>query len=155
MDKMIERLFEKFESIYGEKFRRMWENTDPEMMNATWATALGSFERKHIVQAIGYLEQDNPYPPTLPEFTVLCKRAKGSQQPMYQPAPKLPAPDFSDATEAAKQRCLAMLESLTFNNRPSYDWAHRLKARERSGEKLAQSQKSMLAQFERESGITL
>lgn len=75
-DSWIERLFQKFEDWYGAKWAAQYGDFPRERVKATWAEELGGFATQGdaIAQAIN-AQKNSPFPPTLPEFLVLCREA--------------------------------------------------------------------------------
>lgn len=89
-DSWVKSLLDRMSAMYGEKFVRQWEKTDPNAMRDMWADALGHFHGEQIKWALLYLVQNNPFPPTLPEFAMLCRQAPRPEVPAL-PAPVVPA----------------------------------------------------------------
>lgn len=84
----INRLFSHFEALYGSKFANLWQGTDIANVKRMWAEKLAGFEDKPkaIKFALDALD-DHPYPPTLPEFLILCRTAAkriGNDKPMLE-----------------------------------------------------------------------
>ena len=75
-DSWIEKLFQKFEDWYGAKWAAQYGDFPRERVKATWAEELGGFASQGdaIAQAIN-AQKNSPFPPTLPEFLVLCREA--------------------------------------------------------------------------------
>lgn len=95
-DSWVKSLLDRMAAMYGEKFVRQWEKTDPDAMRDMWADSLGRYDGEQIKWALLHLVANNPFPPTLPEFVMLCKQAPRPE------VPALPAPVV--APEVAKQR---------------------------------------------------
>ena len=67
----IELLFERFEKLYGTRFTDMW-STDPAGVKRAWADALAGYSVGEV--KAGLLAcRTKPWPPTLPEFLLLCR----------------------------------------------------------------------------------
>lgn len=117
-DSWVKLLLDRMSAMYGEKFVRQWEKTDPDVMRNLWAESLGCFAGEQIKWALLHLAANNPYPPTLPEFVILCKQA-----PRPQP-PALPAPsiDYDEVApyiaEAAKQVAAPREDMLGWATKP-------------------------------------
>ena len=84
----INRLFSHFEALYGSKFANLWQGTDIANVKRMWAEKLGGFEDKPqaIKGALDALDE-HPFPPTLPEFIILCRTAArriGTDKPMLE-----------------------------------------------------------------------
>lgn len=95
-DAWVKSLLDRMAAMYGEKFVRQWEKTDPDAMRDMWAASLGCYDGEQIKWALLHLVSNNPFPPTLPEFVLLCKQAPRPE------APALPAPVVPP--EVAKER---------------------------------------------------
>ena len=84
----IERLFSRLAALYGAAFGRQWEGTNIADVKTVWAEKLGGFEDKPqaIKGALDALDE-HPYPPTLPEFIILCRTAArriGTDKPLLE-----------------------------------------------------------------------
>ena len=78
-EEWIERLFARFEAMYGAKFADAWKGCDLRNVKIVWAETLGSLSRDELSAGIaGCMTRE--WPPTLPEFVKLCR----------QPAPSAP-----------------------------------------------------------------
>jgi hypothetical protein len=70
----IENLFAKFAAIYGVKFADQWAGINHDAVKATWEQGLADLRRDEIVAGIQRLILcGKPFPPTLPEFYVMCR----------------------------------------------------------------------------------
>ena len=73
-DGAIDRLFHRFEAMYGAKVGEAWKGCDLRNVKAVWAETLGLFSRDQLSAGIsGCMGRD--WPPTLPEFVKLCRQA--------------------------------------------------------------------------------
>lgn len=88
-DLWVKSLLDRMAAMYGEKFVRQWEKTNPDAMRDMWAESLGHFHGEQIKWALLHLVQNNPFPPTLPEFAMLCRQAPRPEVPAL-PAPVVP-----------------------------------------------------------------
>lgn len=71
----INRLFSRFEAMYGAKVADAWKGCDLQNVKAVWAETLGCFSRDELAAGIsGCMSRD--WPPTLPEFVKLCRQAQ-------------------------------------------------------------------------------
>lgn len=84
----IERLFSRLASLYGAAFGRQWEGTNLVDVKAVWAEKLGGFNAHQIGEALKLCD-DRQYPPNLPEFLGLCRRAIQLERPKMIEAPVL------------------------------------------------------------------
>lgn len=98
----VESLFGKLAAMYGDAFARKWDGVAKPELIAMWAEALGPYadEGEHrgqrIKWALMHLRDNNPFPPSLPEFVALVKQAPRPQ------AKALPAPKLSPEDAAPK-----------------------------------------------------
>lgn len=68
----VEALFSELAAIYGARFADMWRNTDVVHVKAVWAGALAGLKVGEVrLGLIGCRKK--PWPPTLPEFLLLCR----------------------------------------------------------------------------------
>lgn len=71
-DSAIDRLFARFEAMYGAKVGEAWKGCDLRNVKAVWSETLGAMNREELAAGIaGCMGRD--WPPTLPEFVKLCK----------------------------------------------------------------------------------
>ena len=68
----VERLFTKMVSFYGARFADAWRGVDVAQVKADWAEELADYGVDEIRRSIARL-RDRPFPPTLPEFLLLCR----------------------------------------------------------------------------------
>lgn len=75
-DAWIGKIFDTMSVMYGSRFAAMWADSDAEKVRAMWAEKLGGFRKapEAIRYALDALD-DHPWPPTLPEFLALCRKA--------------------------------------------------------------------------------
>ncbi len=72
-DEWIERLFSRFEAMYGARFADAWKGCDIANVKSFWAETLGSLSRAEISAGVaGCMARE--WPPTLPEFVKLCRQ---------------------------------------------------------------------------------
>lgn len=104
----IEKLFSEFALIYGTKFTALWQGIDAQEIKRKWADSLGCFTGDQLKGALIALEEKHAFPPTLPEFKMLCKAQR--IEPCHQPfIPKLTTKD----PEKGKQAFARIREILT------------------------------------------
>lgn len=122
----VESLFGKLAALYGDSFLRKWEHVPKGDLLQTWAEGLGPYaddgehRGQRIKWALAQLRDNNPFPPSLPEFIALVRQAP---RPEVQalPAPKV-APDV------AHQRADEMAQAakrIASKPRDCLDWAKR------------------------------
>ncbi len=94
----IEKIFSEMLASYGSKFNDLWRGSNLADVKAMWARKLAGFEDKPkaIRAALDALDE-RPFPPTLPEFLLLCRDAA------RRFGPTLPALDFKPDPERQAQ----------------------------------------------------
>lgn len=70
--KWIARLMAKMQAMYGAKFTQQWQGIDPDILQNEWAEQLSGFTGDELAAGLAACRQ-RPFPPTLPEFMVLCR----------------------------------------------------------------------------------
>jgi hypothetical protein len=90
----VDRIFSHLSAMYGSKFAQMWQGTNLPDVKAMWAEKLGGFGDKPeaIKQALSSFDEE-PWPPTLPDFIQACRIAAKRIQPELA---ALPAPMTAD-----------------------------------------------------------
>lgn len=76
-EEWIDRLFTRLASMYGQKFTKMWDGIPRQDQVNTWAEMLADMDKYDLANGLKNCI-DTPYPPTLPEFRLLCV-------PRYEP----------------------------------------------------------------------
>ncbi len=72
-EEWIERLFARFEAMYGARFADAWKGCDLRNVKFVWAETLGSLSRDELSAGVaGCMTRE--WPPTLPEFVTLCRQ---------------------------------------------------------------------------------
>lgn len=86
-DAWVDSLFDRLEAAYGNKWLNMWGNTNLANVKSLWAEKLAGFadNPKALGYALSCLDE-HPFPPTLPEFLSLCRKAPKPEQAAL-PAP--------------------------------------------------------------------
>lgn len=103
---VIDKLFLRLESAYGSRWMNMWGNASLADVKSLWAEKLGGFHDN--LSAIGYALDaldEHPFPPTLPEFLALCRKAPRPERvALPAPAPNLEkVAEFAGNAKAATQ----------------------------------------------------
>lgn len=84
---LVERIFLRLTGYYGARFADLWRGCDIETVKATWADALDGYGVEEMRRGLDAC-LTRAFPPTLPEFLLLCR----------------PAPDYEGSfSEAAIQ----------------------------------------------------
>ena len=139
----VRKLFGELQGNYGTRFLDMWRSgqtdtngDDVGLQNAMalWAEKLAGFrERPDAIRRV--LDTLPKHPPTLPEFVELCRTSCPKQEMKALPAPDVP-PSVIEARQAEAQAIAAKVAA----NVPSKAWAHKLRSRYLSGERLMMAQ---------------
>ena len=119
-DRWIDSLFERLESAYGSKWLNMWGNSNLVNVKSLWAEKLAGFSDnpKAIAYALDCLDE-HPFPPTLPEFLALCRKAP---KPESKALPA-PAANPEKAAEFASN-----VKAVTKSTRDDLGWVRRPKS---------------------------
>lgn len=139
----IERLFSKFESIYGAQFRAMWNGVPVDEMKATWRQGLGAANvtddgLRRGVAALFHTRK----PPNLPEFIELCALNAAHRQNTLALSDDRRTPPDEARAQLAKIRDLAQ-GLLREHGAPAgggIRWAYRLLQRAADGEHITPHQ---------------
>lgn len=70
--KWIAHLMMKMQAMYGAKFTQQWQGIDPGILQNEWAEQLAGFTGDELAAGLAAC-RERPFPPTLPEFMVLCR----------------------------------------------------------------------------------
>ena len=142
----MRKLFGELQGNYGTRFLDMWRSgqtdtngDDVGLQNAMalWAEKLAGFrDRPDAIRRV--LDTLPPHPPTLPEFVALIRQS--CPKPEHK---ALPAPDVPPAVIAARQAEAEAIAAKVAANVPSKAWAHKLRSRYLSGERLMMAQVSL------------
>jgi len=68
----VERLISRMQALYGAKFAAQWEGVDLIALKQAWAEELAGYSGEEIARGLSAC-RERPFPPTLPEFMVLCR----------------------------------------------------------------------------------
>jgi len=128
----IDRLFARLEGLYGAKFLDMWRESDLRNVKATWAEKLAGFaDKPEALKAAIDACDEKHWPPTLPEFLVLCRGAASRNNSLAA----LPAPVI--APDEIEKRVAEISKAVKKPKDNDYlAWAKILKNRYLSGECL-------------------
>ena len=137
-DAWVERIWATMRGFYGASFDRQWEcpaGLDPLRhvgdLKAIWGRELRGFQQNPKAIAYG-LDNLPEFPPNLPQFLAICKRA-----PVFAPK-ELPWPKPDPAVVAK-----AMEGFQPHTNGPR-DWIARLQRRIDSGERVTPAVRQMV-----------
>ena len=84
----IERLFDRLSGFYGSKFGEMWRGCDIESVKQTWAEALAGYTPEEIRAGLDAC-LSRIFPPTLPEFRMLCRKPIDFEATFYEACEQL------------------------------------------------------------------
>ena len=112
----IDKLFNKFEDFYGAKWANQYGGFPVARVKKTWAEELAGFADKGdaISQAL-QAQKGNPFPPTLPEFLMLCREA--AKRIGDSGAPKLTVILSPDELERNRQRAANLINQFAHSKR--------------------------------------
>lgn len=132
----VDKIFEKLTLVYGQQFLARWRDIDLEVVKADWALELASLEQypAAITYALQNLDADKP-------TSVLAFRNIARNVPAAV-VPRLPEPAADPARVAAELVKFASYKSSRVSTADDLAWAHRLKARHVSGDRLSSYQVS-------------
>jgi hypothetical protein len=68
----VEKLFDRMQSLYGNKFIDMWRDTNIDLVKHLWGEEMGKLSAEDLRRGYSSL-MARDWPPTLPEFVKLCK----------------------------------------------------------------------------------
>ena len=98
----IERLFLRFQTLYGSRATAMWNDVPKADLMDAWQTGLASYTGTHMVEALSELPKRYPdWPPTLGEFMGLCKEAWERQ--LVDPSKRIVGPKTTMPEHIRKQ----------------------------------------------------
>lgn len=69
----IERIFTRMAGMYGARFLDLWKDVDLDVVKRTWAEGLAGFSGEEVARGLEACKQRAKFPPTLPEFVVMCR----------------------------------------------------------------------------------
>lgn len=129
-DTWVIEIFRRLGLLYGKEFLSRWDGMDLREVRADWCQQLAGVTSAGIAHALEALPVDRP--PTVLQFKAAC---------INRPVPAAPA---LHAPKADPARVAAAMAKLKRDQQASPKaWAHRLKEREESGEKLSSAQRAM------------
>lgn len=68
----IDRLWQRFLMMYGNKFADMWRDLDPNAVKRAWAEDLHGYTADELKRGLEW-SRTQAWPPTLPEFMKACR----------------------------------------------------------------------------------
>lgn len=68
----VSKLIAKMQVMYGAKFTQQWAGIAPDVLQAEWAEELAGFTGAELSRGLAGC-RERTFPPTLPEFMVLCR----------------------------------------------------------------------------------
>jgi predicted glycoside hydrolase/deacetylase ChbG (UPF0249 family) len=104
----IERLFLRFSAMYGNLWVQRWKDVPMDVVKAEWTAELERFSLEMIRKALDHCTAHNTLPPTLPEFSQICRQFRGgAAQAPFRDVPKLTVDDAE-----AKAKIAELLKSM-------------------------------------------
>lgn len=93
-ESLVDRLFQKLHTMYGKLWADMWVGAPMDAVKAEWARTLTGVEPEAMRLALdAILKAGKPFPPTLPEFTSLCRQfARTGSHRLMLMSPRQQAP---------------------------------------------------------------
>jgi hypothetical protein len=120
----VEKLFVRFEAMYGNKTRTMWGSVDADVLTDSWAEGLAGFGGGHLKSALdACLVAFEDYPPTLPQFRGLCKAARERERAAVA---RLPSPARSRDAFPAELVAMAQRMVDPTRKRDYRNWAREI-----------------------------
>jgi hypothetical protein len=116
----VERLFLRFQAIYGNNAVRMWGDADQDEVKLAWSQELADFDGADIrwaLEALRTIYVD--FPPTLFQFAALCRDGRRSRM---QSVPKLMPPP----NKAAVDRMAQQVSEVGTGKRDPKAWARKI-----------------------------
>lgn len=126
-DAWIDRLFDRFATMYGKHWYDMWRDVPLDRVKQTWRDDLANVSGEQIRKALDYCKTHNKFPPTCPEFVGLCK----TFAPAYE-RPALPNYSRSEMPPNVRAEIAKMFDSQ--RKRDPKDWAREVLAMDARGE---------------------
>ena len=68
----VEKLFERMQALYGNKFIDMWRDTNIDLVKDMWAEEMGKLNADELRRGFTAL-MARDWPPTLPEYLRMCR----------------------------------------------------------------------------------
>lgn len=68
----IDRLWQRFLMMYGNKFADMWRDLDPNAVKRAWAEDLAGYSADELKRGLDWCKTQD-WPPTLPAFMTACR----------------------------------------------------------------------------------
>jgi len=116
--------------MYGSRFADLWASANPADVRVTWAEGLAYVSGDELAGALRACLLEYPYPPTLPQFAILCRAQKRQEMPRL-------SNDVSGPIDPAVMAQALKLAANTKNGKKNpRDWARRILKRAESGERL-------------------
>jgi hypothetical protein len=142
----VDKIFEKLTLVYGQAFLRRWQDVDINAVKSDWAHELSGFAQhpRAIAWALENLPVDRP--PTVLEFRAIARRVPAAE------VPKLDAPKADPERVARELEKLAPFRQAA-PRADRLDWAKRIVARAKGGERVARGTYQTAAEALRINGV--
>lgn len=122
----IDRLFERFATMYGRHWLEQWAGLDIDEVKATWREDLAFADGAQMRKALDHCKAHAKFPPTCPEFVGLCKSFASTYD---RPA----LPDYRKAEIDPEVRAEIAKFLSAAESRDPKNWARRILAEEAAG----------------------
>lgn len=88
----VEKLFERMEALYGNKFLDMWRDANADLVKQLWAEEMGKLNSDDLRRGYAAL-MVRDWPPSLPEFVKMCRPSVDATVAYYEAVNGLHARD--------------------------------------------------------------
>jgi hypothetical protein len=116
----IDKLFAVLLTMYGRHWLDLWTDSPMNRVKETWQAGLVGISDEAIRSAIDYLNKNNKFPPTLPEFITICRQ--------FRPEDRVKLPPPREAHGEIPASISAVLAKRPVGAKRGPDWAHRIMA---------------------------
>lgn len=83
LEQIVEQMFSDMLLAYGKKFGDMWKGSSVDALIQFWTRGLRGYTPREIRRGIEALET-RPWPPTLPEFKLMCRPPVDDMKSYYE-----------------------------------------------------------------------
>lgn len=113
----MDRLFQRFATMYGTAWSGKWVNVPLDQVKAAWAEDLAFASSDQLRRALDHCKGHNPHPPSSPEFVGLCH----AFAPAMETGNRLPAPRGGEIDPKVRAEIAKFLNPA--RKRDTKDWA--------------------------------
>jgi hypothetical protein len=108
---VVNRIIFRLKTLYGSKFVDAWDCVTPAEMAKAWAEGLAGMSTDELKRGIDECMK-RPFPPTLPEFRLLCTQHGARQDEMKRQTPEERAAEYAQCREAAVRHLPNLMENV-------------------------------------------